>query len=170
MLNYYILLVKLCIINYILLIVISVCLVIFYPSDTPSSSTVTIDQKELTRPRLDTGLSIYSQITSVFEELPSPTSSVKPSSKLDSPVEKFNSDGDMTIIHIADPADELVSSFASRNILTLQQLNGGNVLLDVCVELPSLKSYSEAIRSILLHGDELRLATSVTDAMCLRSR
>ena len=94
---------------------------------------------------------------------------MKPSSKLDSPVEKFNSDGDMTIIHIADPVDELVSSFASRNILTLQQPNGGNVLLDVCVELPSLKSYADGIWKVLQHGDDLHLASSVMDAVCVRS-
>ena len=131
--------------------------------------TATPDTKELSRPRLDTGLSIYTQMTSIFHELPSPSSNSKPSTKLDSPLEKLNSDGDMTIIHIAEPGDELVSIFASRNVLSLQQLGGGDVLLDVCMELQSLKSYADGVQKALLSGQPLEFSTTVMEAMCVRS-
>ena len=58
--------------------------------------------KELSRPRLDTGKDIFSQLTSVFDELPTNTKS-----KLDIPVENVNTDGDTTIIHISDSLDEV---------------------------------------------------------------
>ena len=60
------------------------------------------DSKELSRPRLDTGKDIFTQLTAVFDELPT-----NAKSKLDIPVETINTDGDTTIIHISDSLDEV---------------------------------------------------------------
>ena len=61
------------------------------------------ESKELTRPRLDTGKDIFTQLTAVFDETPA-----NAKSKLDIPVETVNTDGDTTIIHISDPVDEVL--------------------------------------------------------------
>ena len=58
--------------------------------------------KELQRPRLDTGRNIFTQLTSVFDDIPS-----QPKAKPDGPVETVNTDGDTTIVHIPDTADEV---------------------------------------------------------------
>ncbi len=68
----------------------------------PDTETKSEDSKELSRPRLDTGKDIFSQLTSVFDDLPSGAKS-----KLDAPVETVNTDGDTTIIHISDSLDEV---------------------------------------------------------------
>ena len=57
------------------------------------------ESKELKRPRLDTGRNIFSQMTSVFDDVS--TASVV---KSDGPVESINSDGDTTIIHMPGKA------------------------------------------------------------------
>ena len=69
---------------------------------TETNLKVETDSKELSRPRLDTGKDIFSQLTAVFDELPT-----HPKSKLDIPVETVNTDGDTTIIHISDSLDEV---------------------------------------------------------------
>ena len=77
-----------------------------------------VTPKEVKRPRLDTGRDIFTQLTSVFEDLPAKRS------KLDKPIETVNSDGDTAIIHISDPTEEAKAQFAKRNIHSIQQLNG----------------------------------------------
>ena len=60
------------------------------------------EAKEMQRVRLVTGKNIFTQLTSVFEDSPT-----KPKLHSEGPVESVNSDGDTTIIHMPDPAEEL---------------------------------------------------------------
>ena len=71
-----------------------------YISESSDGSTAA--GRELQRPRLDTGKNIFSQLTSVFDDLPTQSKV-----KVEGPVETVNTDGDTTIVHIPDTADEV---------------------------------------------------------------
>ena len=59
--------------------------------------------------------------------------------------------------------------FASRNVVSLQQLNGGDILLDVCVELVYLKRYLAYYQDCVRGGDYV-MPTSMSEAMSTRTR
>lgn len=61
------------------------------------------------------GRDIFTQMTSVFDDLPK--SSYKQS---DHPMKMVNIDGDTTIIHIADPGEEMKKNLAMRNLVALK--------------------------------------------------
>ena len=64
---------------------------------------------------------------------------------------------------------QMRSLFASRNIASLQQLNGGDILLDVCVELVYLKRYLAYYQDCVRGGDYV-MPTSMSEAMSTRTR
>jgi len=60
--------------------------------------------------------------------------------------------------------------FVSRNVATLQQLNGGDILLDVCiVELVYLKRYLAYYQDCVRGGDYI-MPSSMSEAMSTRTR
>ena len=60
------------------------------------------EPKELKRPRLDTDKDIFNLLTSVFDDVQPKKTDVDKG-----PSESVNTDGDTTIIHIADTAEEV---------------------------------------------------------------
>ena len=72
-------------------------------------------------------------------------------------------------IHFACYFSQMRSLFASRNIASLQQLNGGDILLDVCVELVYLKRYLAYYQDCVRGGDYI-MPTSMSEAMSTRTR
>ncbi|KAI0242917.1 E3 ubiquitin-protein ligase UBR4 [Lamellibrachia satsuma] len=127
----------------------------------PDDST---EPKELKRPRLDTGKDIFSLLTSVFDDVSKP----KKTGTDNGPSESVNSDGDTTIVHMSDTSEEVRALFASRNVISLQQLNGGDILLDVCVELVYLKRYLAYYQDCVRGGDYV-MPTSMSEAMSTRT-
>ena len=61
------------------------------------------------------------------------------------------------------------SLFASKNVVSLQQLNGGDILLNVCMDLVYLKRYmsryEEAVR-----GEEYVMPSTLNEATGIRAR
>ena len=64
-----------------------------------------MEPKELKRPRLDTDKDIFNLLTSVFDDVQPKKTDVDKG-----PSESVNTDGDTTIIHIADTAEEVSES------------------------------------------------------------
>lgn len=85
------------------------------------------------------------------------------------PVESVNNDGDTTIIHIPDTSNEIQALFANKNIITLQQLSGSDVLLDVCMDLVYLKRYMMRYQDAV-KGDDYLMPGCVSEAMGVRTR
>ena len=61
------------------------------------------------------------------------------------------------------------SLFANKNIVTLQQLSGGDVLLDVCTDLVYLRRYMNRYQEAVT-GQDFALPTGVSEAMGVRTR
>ena len=62
----------------------------------------TVDSKDLRRIRLDTGKDIFTQLTSVFDELASPVKARSDGSE----TACISNEGDTTIVHLSDPVEE----------------------------------------------------------------
>lgn len=112
--------------------------------------------------QLETSVNMYKQLTSVFDDVPSSASASSPSRSKSKSSEMTN-----VVDASADPAQELRDLFVGKNIVTLQQLNGSDVLLDVCTALAYLKryrlSYEDAIR-----GKEYSMPSGMAEAMSIR--
>ena len=59
--------------------------------------------------------------------------------------------------------------FANKNIVTLQQLSGGDVLLDVCNDLVYLRRYMNRYLDAV-RGQDFAMPTGVSEAMGHRTR
>ena len=68
-----------------------------------------------------------------------------------------------------DSSQEIIDLFAERNISALQQLNGSDVLLDVCMALTYLKRYKTSHEDSLI-GKEFGMPTGMTEALSIRMR
>lgn len=125
------------------------------------------EPKESKRPRLDFGQNIFDQLTSVLEEV-TPFNSHS-SKSVDAPVESLNNDGDTTIVHVADPIDEVQLLFAKKNLANLLQLNGSEILVDVCSRLPLLARYVHRCREAI-NGISFVLPVTLSEALTARNR
>ena len=76
-----------------------------------------------------------------------------------------------SLTHILDVSfRQMRALFVSRNVATLQQLNGGDILLDVCiVELVYLKRYLAYYQDCVRGGDYI-MPSSMSEAMSTRTR
>lgn len=124
------------------------------------------EPKESKRPRLDFGQNIFDQLTSVLEEV-TPFNSHS-SKSVDAPVESLNNDGDTTIVHVADPIDEVQLLFAKKNLANLLQLNGSEILVDVCSRLPLLARYVHRCREAI-NGISFVLPVTLSEALTARN-
>ncbi|GBL58938.1 hypothetical protein AVEN_123059-1, partial [Araneus ventricosus] len=113
--------------------------------------------KESKRPRLDPSANI-------LEQLMTPMVDTQSAQKQEGPVEVVDKDGDTTIIHIPDPSQECKVLLLAKNKLALQVLNGVDVLLDTCLQLPSIVQYTSKLQESL-DGKGLLLPTTTADAV-----
>ena len=113
---------------------------------------------------MDTGRDIFSQLTSIFEDVSSGAKN-----KSDGPVESVNNDGDLTIVHINDPTEEVKTLFASKNMASLQQLGGGDILLELSTKLVFLSRYMQRYQEALKTGD-FAMPSTINDVMTTRGR
>jgi hypothetical protein len=118
------------------------------------------DTKEMKRPGF-VSTDIFTQLTSVFDETPPQLTRTKP----DTSITALGADQiDSTSLVISDS-----SVIATRNIQTLQQLNGREILIELCVDrLPYLTRYIIAYQDALA-GCHRYLAT-VNEAISVRTR
>ena len=91
------------------------------------------------------------------------------SKSVDAPVESLNNDGDTTIVHVADPIDEVQLLFAKKNLANLLQLNGSEILVDVCSRLPLLARYVHRCREAI-NGISFVLPVTLSEALTARNR
>ncbi|XP_064650064.1 E3 ubiquitin-protein ligase UBR4-like isoform X3 [Lineus longissimus] len=96
------------------------------------------DAKETKRPGFVSS-DIFSQLTSVFDETPYMTRT-----KPDTSIPALNAEQLDSSILVSD-----ASVIATRNIQTLQQLNGREILIELCVGLPYLTRYIIAYQDAL---------------------
>lgn len=118
----------------------------------------------MARPRLDTGTNIFDQLTSVFGEL-----SVGMPTKLDPTIEAVTADGDLTMHSGGAPSEEIKLGFAKRNIANLLQLDGSNILVDVCTSLTFLEKYSQRCKDAL-NGAAFVMPCTLSEALTTRNR
>ncbi|CAH1787167.1 unnamed protein product, partial [Owenia fusiformis] len=86
----------------------------------------------------------------------------------DSAMETINTDGDTTIVHIGDLMEESKSSFSKRNIMSLQQLGGPEILLEVCNRLAFLQRYIQRYKESVAENTFIMPSTHA-DAMGLKA-
>lgn len=125
-----------------------------------------IDEQK--RPRQETSISFYKQLTSVLDDIsPSGTPGKQ---KIKSATETVSStEGDASSLHGGDPTQKLRDCFVSKNIVTLQQLNGSDVLLEVCSALAYLKRYRLSFEDAV-KGKECNMPSGMTEALSIRMR
>lgn len=120
-------------------------------------------QREQVRPRLDTGTDIFDQLTSVFGEL-----SVGTPNKLD-PTQETVLSGDINVQCGGTSSEEIKLAFAKRNVSNLLQLDGSNILVDVCTNLTFLEKYSQRCKDAL-NGATFVMPCTLSDALTTRNR
>lgn len=121
------------------------------------------------RPSKETSVNLYKQLTSVLDEIPSAAAVSLAKSKVKAAAEIVSCDGDTSSIHGNDPVQELRDLFVSKNIVTLQQLNGSDVLLEVCIGLAYLKRYKLSFEDAV-KGKEYSMPSGMTEALSIRMR
>ncbi|XP_052722001.1 E3 ubiquitin-protein ligase UBR4-like isoform X2 [Crassostrea angulata] len=119
-------------------------------------------QREQVRPRLDTGTDIFDQLTSVFGEL-----SVGTPNKLD-PTQETVLSGDINVQCGGTSSEEIKLAFAKRNVANLLQLDGSNILVDVCTNLTFLEKYSQRCKDAL-NGATFVMPCTLSDALTTRN-
>ena len=58
--------------------------------------------------------------------------------------------------------------FGKRNLASLSQLNGGNILVDICLELPFLKRYIQGYKDTLA-GGPFAMPSTLSEALTTRN-
>lgn len=117
------------------------------------------DTKEAKRPRLDLS-------SSILEQLMTPVLDASGIHKQETPIETTNKDGDTTVVHIPDPGIEVKSLLIAKNMVSLQQLGGGDILLDMCLSLPSMQHYIAQLHETL-SGKNLAIPNSISEALVI---
>ena len=73
----------------------------------------------------------------------------------------------LLLFQVAEPTVRAL--FANRNILALHQLNGGDILLEVCVsDLLNLQKYTSLLEVALTSGGDYNMPATVSEAMAVR--
>ncbi|KAL3872340.1 hypothetical protein ACJMK2_040271 [Sinanodonta woodiana] len=127
------------------------------------SETDELEPKEPKRTRLDLETNIFDHMTAVFDEL-QPTTPAK----RELPTEQVTPDGDVTIIHVSDVCEEMKVAFGKRNLNHLIQQGGGNVLLDVCLNLPFLIRYIQRYQEAV-SGSSFMMPSTLSEALTTRN-
>ncbi|XP_052222057.1 E3 ubiquitin-protein ligase UBR4-like isoform X2 [Dreissena polymorpha] len=125
-------------------------------------------KQEVKRSRLECEVNIFNQMTSVFDEIL--TLSPSPMVVKGDPMttDSVTVDGDVTIVHIAESSEEMKNLFKTRNLASLNQLNGGNILLDMCTQLLTMEKYTQRYRDAL-GGSNMVMPTTLSEALTTRN-
>uniref|UniRef100_T1IY63 UBR-type domain-containing protein n=1 Tax=Strigamia maritima TaxID=126957 RepID=T1IY63_STRMM len=129
-------------------------------TQTPGVEKTEEEVKEIKRPRVDPCHAILEQLMTPYHDLTN--------KKSEGPIELIDKDGDTTISHITDPVQEVKNLFAMKNVASLQQLNAGDILIDMCLELPYLHRYVSRFQDAVA-GKGFSVPNSVPDAVSVRS-
>ncbi|XP_052789588.1 E3 ubiquitin-protein ligase UBR4-like isoform X2 [Mya arenaria] len=124
--------------------------------------------KDVKRTRLECEVNIFSQMTSVFDEILTPSQPLPPLKVVPSHSESVTVDGDVTIVHIADTSEEMKNMFATRNLTCLNQLNGGNTLVDICFDLTFLNRYIQRYKDAIA-GSAFVMPATLSEALTTRN-
>ncbi|XP_060554667.1 E3 ubiquitin-protein ligase UBR4-like, partial [Ruditapes philippinarum] len=135
--------------------------------DTENAEASEETPKEVKRARLESEVNLFDQMTSVFDEIVSPAPPISTKTET-APAETITVDGDVTIVHITDNSEEMKNLFAIRNLACLAQLNGGNILLDVCFELTFLNRYIQRYKDAI-SGSAFVMPATLSDALTTRN-
>lgn len=114
--------------------------------------------------RLDTGINVFDELTAVFDDV-----GMEHAPVIGSPKESVDSDGDTTIVHVPNVKEEMRVLFGKRNIVSLLNLKGSDVILDQCIQLPFLSRfilrYKEATE-----GTAFTMPSTLSEALTLKNR
>ncbi|KAL5012473.1 hypothetical protein ScPMuIL_011024 [Solemya velum] len=118
-----------------------------------------IEQKEVRRSRLDTGCNIFDQLTSVFHEVTFQNSPHKPVQ------------GNSTTCvdsKLPDPMEDAKEIFAKKNLMSLTELEGSTMLLDVCQNLIFIARYTHRYRDTVA-GTAFVMPNTLSEALTARN-
>ena len=119
--------------------------------------------KEAKRPRLDTGSNLFDQLTSVFDEVSSTSTS-----KSDGHIEVIGGDGLTSVLHGNDSVEEMTAIFARKNTQILLQLDGASILLDACSHLGFLGKYIQRVKDAIA-GKTFLMPGTLSEALTTRN-
>ncbi|XP_077538894.1 E3 ubiquitin-protein ligase-like protein poe isoform X3 [Haemaphysalis longicornis] len=85
----------------------------------------------------------------ILEQLSTPLLENTLGSKADASSD-LDKDLDLGTSHIIDPGMEAKNFLLAKNVVTLQRERAGDILLDVCLSLPSVVQYTQGLEDVLL--------------------
>uniref|UniRef100_A0A2R5LN58 Putative e3 ubiquitin-protein ligase ubr4 n=1 Tax=Ornithodoros turicata TaxID=34597 RepID=A0A2R5LN58_9ACAR len=103
------------------------------------------DGKGMSHLRLDPSAVILEQLMTSLLEAP-------PQLKQDAGAESMDLGANLSSSHIIDPGMEAKNFLLAKNLSSLQQEHGGDVLLDMCLALPSLVQFTDNMEDVLASG------------------
>ncbi|KAK7478490.1 hypothetical protein BaRGS_00030249, partial [Batillaria attramentaria] len=123
------------------------------------------EQKEKKLMRLDTGSNLFDQMTSVFDQVvhlmtTKPDIGLEATSVTERDTRGTTATGDM--------AEEMATVFGGKNCSSLLQLNGANILMDACAQLPFLSKYQQRCKDALA-GTAFLLPATLSEALTTRN-
>ncbi|XP_052093919.1 E3 ubiquitin-protein ligase UBR4-like [Mytilus californianus] len=127
-------------------------------TETDTETTAVQVKETPNRSRLDIGTDIFDQLTSAFNDL-SLTKSQKSDTGEDEHVDAEIKD---------EFKEETKMTFGKRNLHSLQQLDGGKTLVDVCSRLTFLGRYKERYRDAI-GGGSFILPNTLSEALTMRN-
>ncbi|XP_065311151.1 E3 ubiquitin-protein ligase UBR4 isoform X4 [Dermacentor albipictus] len=107
------------------------------------------DTRELRQLWLNPSSSILEQLSTPLLENP-----LGPKSDASTDLDK---DLDLSASHIIDPGMEAKNFLLAKNVASLQRERAGDILLDVCLALPSVVQYTQGLEDVLLSGGTMTL-------------
>ncbi|XP_069121893.1 E3 ubiquitin-protein ligase UBR4-like isoform X2 [Argopecten irradians] len=127
------------------------------------TDSVEVQPKEIARSRLDTGSDIFDQLTSVFEEV-----SIASPQKTEPVVEPVVNDDDTPHNRHSRETEDLKAAFGKRNLAHLLQLDGADILVNVCSSLTFLGRYSQRYKEAVA-GSSFIMPNTLVDALTSRT-
>ncbi|XP_013777424.1 E3 ubiquitin-protein ligase UBR4-like isoform X2 [Limulus polyphemus] len=107
------------------------------------------------------------QNTSILEQLMTPLLEI-PGERKTRGTGILEQDSDSTVIQLPDQGEETKALLFSKNTISLQQLNGGDILLEMCLALPSVHHYVSQLNDTLA-GKGLGVPSCVAGALLVSS-
>lgn len=116
--------------------------------------------------RLDTGINLFDQMTSVFDQVVR-IIVTKPDASLETPA--MSDRESKMVVSSTETTEEVEPVFGKKNCNLLLQLNGANVLVDACAQLQFLGRYQQRYKDAL-SGIAFLLPATLSEALTTRNR
>ncbi|XP_077505275.1 E3 ubiquitin-protein ligase-like protein poe isoform X4 [Amblyomma americanum] len=107
--------------------------------------------------------------TCILEQLSTPVldNAMGPKSDVSADLDK---DLDLSASHIIDPGMEAKNFLLAKNVASLQRERAGDILLDVCLALPSVVQYSQGLEDVLLSCGTMALDCQTSNMVLTGSK